>query len=129
VHGSSRRLLLGCAGSAPLRTAGPRRAGPVDLDESLQAAQIRFSLPFTLALEPTADADAALLGIAGPVNGALVGSCGLRSRADGAGLQWFAALDIEPVSVLLHWHDPLLGQQELQRPLLPALKLLDWSLG
>jgi hypothetical protein len=129
VQGSSSRLLLGCAASAPLRTAWQRLAGQVDLDESLQAAQIRFSLPFTLALEPTAEADAALLGIAGPVNGALVGSCGLRSRADGAGLQWFAALDIEPVSVLLHWHDPLLGQQELQRPLLPALKLLDWSLG
>ena len=53
----------------------------------------------------------------------------LRPRADALGLQWFAKLEIVPVSVILYLHDPLLGQQELVRPLLPALKLLDWSLG
>ena len=36
---------------------------------------------------------------------------------------------MEPVQVVLHVHDPLLGEQELVRPLLPAMTLLDWSLG
>jgi hypothetical protein len=65
----------------------------------------------------------------GPVTGAIVGSCGLRPRADGMGMQWFAKLGVEPVCVTLYWHEPLLSMQELQRPLLPALDLLDWSLG
>jgi hypothetical protein len=127
--GSSSKLLLGCVASEPLKVAFERLHGEADLQVSLQSAQTRFSQPFTLALESTAPLEATLLGVAGPVQGALVGGCGLRPRADGVGLQWFVTLEVEPVSVLLHWHDPLLGEQELHRPLLPAIKLLDWSLG
>jgi hypothetical protein len=29
----------------------------------------------------------------------------------------------------MHLHDPLLGQQEMVHPLLPAMSLVDWSLG
>jgi len=57
------------------------------------------------------------------------GACGLRPRADGQGWQWFAQLRVEPVQAVLHVHDPLLGERELVRPLLPAMTLLDWSLG
>lgn len=128
-QGSSSRLSLSCMASQPLQVSWERQPGEADLQASLQAAQLSFSLPFVLALESMATPDAAVANVAGPLQGALVGSCGLRPRGDGVGLQWFASLKVEPVSVALQLHDPVLGQQQCLRPLLPATKLLDWSLG
>jgi len=82
-----------------------------------------------LAVESVARDELAVLNAASLVTGALVGSGGLRLRSDGPGLQWYMTLSIEPANVVMHWHDPLLGQQELLHPLLPAMILLDWSLG
>jgi hypothetical protein len=82
-----------------------------------------------LVVESAARDELAVLNAASLVTGALVGSCGLRMRPEGSGLQWFATLGIEPAEVVMHLHDPLLGQQEMLHPLLPAMTLLDWSLG
>ena len=124
-QGSSTRLSLACAASQPLQAAWERGADDGDLVALLQAAQLSFSLPFTLALESVATPDAAVANAVGPVQGALVGSCGLRPRGDGAGLQWFARLEVDPVSVMMQLHDPITGLQQCVRPLLPATKLLD----
>ena len=128
LGGSASRLRLHCSGrellSAPLV-----RDASTDLAGMLKPAQRAFRQPFFLQIEPLAHAGLALVDIAGPVSGALVGSAGLRLRTDGPGLQWFISLAIEPVSVALRLHDPLLGQRALLHPLLPAIKLLDWSLG
>lgn len=128
-QGSLSKLSLTCAAAEPLKAVWERRAIDADPLQALQSAQCSFRQPFVLALDVVAQPEAAVLGVAGPVLGALVGSCGLRPRADGAGLQWFATLAVEPVSVRLHWHDPLLGQQEFVQALLPAVQLVDWSLG
>jgi hypothetical protein len=82
-----------------------------------------------LVIEALAQDDAAMLNPLGPASGALVGACGLRQRPDGNGLQWFAELAIEPAGVAVQVHDPVLGLQDRLHPLLPALKLVDWSLG
>lgn len=129
VQGSLSKLTLGCVAVEALKATWERTAGEADLLQSLGQAQTTFSQPFTLSLESVARPDAAMLSVAGPVQGALVGSCGLRPLADGSGLEWFVTLEVEPASVLLQWHHPVLGQQELRQPLLPAMKLLDWSLG
>jgi hypothetical protein len=80
-------------------------------------------------MESVARDELAVLNAASAVTGALVGSCGLRPRPEGPGLQWFMTLAVEPANVLLQLHDPLLGQQEMLHPLLPAATLVDWSLG
>jgi len=91
-------------------------------------AQATFRLPFVLQVESVAvDSGAMLEG--GPASGAVVGRCGLRPRADGAGLQWFAQAAIEPVHVEFLVRDPLCGQSAHARCLLPAMPLVEWSLG
>jgi hypothetical protein len=130
LHGSSSRLALHCSGRETLQLSLERLPGDADPAAVLAPAATQFRHPFVLHLESLAQADvAALAGAVGPVGGALVGACGLRARKAGPGLQWFCELAIEPVSVALVVHDPLLGAQSVVRPLLPALKLLDWSLG
>ena len=129
LHGSLSKLTLHCAAAEPLKLSWQRKPADADLLAVLAPAQAKFRQPFVLELEALAQEELAMLGAASPVAGALVGACGLRQRAEGSGLQWFAQLSIEPVAVKLQLHDPLLGQQDLVRPLLPAMKLLDWSLG
>ncbi|MDP9901034.1 hypothetical protein [Variovorax ginsengisoli] len=130
LHGSLSRLVLHCSGRASLQARFERQAEDADLPALLAPAATQFRHPFVLQLESLAQADsAALAGLAGPVSGALVGACGLRARKAGPGLQWFCQLSIEPVCATLMVHDPLLGTQRVMRPLLPALQLLDWSLG
>nr|WP_316643669.1 hypothetical protein [uncultured Roseateles sp.] len=129
LQGSLSHLTLHCAGSAPLQLSWQRGATDADLMATLAPAQTQFRHPFVLQLDAVARDELAVLDIGCPAVGAVVGGCGLRPKADGPGLQWFAKLEIAPVSVILLLHDPLLGQRELVRPLLPAMKLLDWSLG
>ena len=55
---------------------------------------------------------------------------GLRPRSrGGSGFEWFAALRLEAVQLAVQVTDPLLGQHGQTLPLLPAMPLLDWSLG
>jgi hypothetical protein len=128
MQGASCSLSLQCHGRTALQSTWERGAVDAELLPSLTPTQTSFRHPFVLQLEASAQAEAATLGC-GPVTGALVGSCGLRARSDGMGLQWFAKIGIEPVQAKVHWHDPLLGLAEINLPLLPALDLLDWSLG
>jgi hypothetical protein len=129
LHGSSTRLQLHCGACERLQFGWERNADDADPQAVLAPALASFRQPFVLAMDSLAQDELAIVDAAAPVTGALVGSCGLRPRADGLGLQWFVKLSLEPVSVVLNLHDPLLGEQELVRPLLPAMNLVDWSLG
>jgi hypothetical protein len=100
------------------------------LPEVLPLVQTRFSLPLQAELTPLAHSTAAILQAAGPVTGALVGEAGLRPRTrGGSGLEWFASLRLQAVQLPVLTLDPLLGQHHHSLPLLPAMVLLDWSLG
>ena len=129
LGGSLSRLGLHCAAAEPVQAAWERQADDADPLAVLAAATASFRQPFVLVVESAAQEELAVLNAASLVTGALVGSCGLRMRPEGSGLQWFATLGIEAAEVVMHLHDPLLGQQEMLHPLLPAMSLLDWSLG
>jgi hypothetical protein len=129
LHGSLSELSLHCAAANPLKAVFERLPTDGSLASMLPRIQIKFRQPFVLAVRTLAHADLAVLDVVGAVSGALVGSCGLRVRPDGIGLQWFVRLDIQTVSVPLDVHDPLLGRQRQMRTLLPAMTLVDWSLG
>lgn len=128
LMGARARLRLHCPGAVPLavdtETASPE--GP-QLPEA-EPLQIDFQMPFVLAVEAQASPQATLMH-AGPALGGLVGSCGLRPRKDGNGLQWFAQLRVEPTRTWLRLESPWMGRSTLERILLPALPLVDWSLG
>ncbi len=88
----------------------------------------RWRLPFTARLDALAADHAALLQLAGPCSGALVGEAGLRANTHGgSGWEWFATLRLEAVAVPLQCTDPLLGVREWLQPLLPAAVLMQWS--
>ena len=128
LMGARARLRLHCGAAVPLsaevdsQTADGPQLPP---DTPLQLA---FELPFVLAAEAQASAEATLLQ-AGPASGGLVGACGLRPRRDGQGLQWFAQLKVEPVVTRMHLSSPWMGRSTVERSLLPAMTLVDWSLG
>ena len=128
LEGTASRLSLQCLAAEHLQASWDRQAA-ADPQAPLAAAQVQFRHPFVLALESIAWEGLGVATAAAPLSGALAGACGLRPRADGQGWQWFAQLRVEPVQAVLHVHDPLLGERELVRPLLPAMTLLDWSLG
>lgn len=130
ARGGSRSLLcLSTEGSVPLR--GPWMRGPTDAALFAVAAkqQVAVHQRFQLSVEPQADAGLAVLGVAGPLRGAITGAVGLEQRSDGPGLRWFVRLNVEPVVAPLRIADPLLGIQNLLVPLLPAQALVDWSLA
>jgi hypothetical protein len=129
MAGAQSKLTLHCAAAEALRSEWERQPDDADLVEMLKGAKASFRQPFVLVMESVARDELAVLNAASAVTGALVGTCGLRPRPQGPGLQWFVTLAVEPANVLLQLHDPLLGQQELLHPLLPATTLVDWSLG
>lgn len=129
LHGSLSRLELHAAAQVPLQLQFERRLPAEDPMALLARAQCSFTVPFVLRTEPLADASLALLDAAGPVQGVMLGSAGLRQRPQGWGWQWFARLELQPLSVLLSVQDPLLGTRLVPHPLLPAMTVLDWSLG
>jgi hypothetical protein len=129
LGGSLSRLGLHCTASESMQAAWERQPDDVDPQAPLAGAKASFRQPFVLVVESAARDELAMLNAASPVTGALVGSCGLRMRPEGTGLQWFATLSIEPAQVVMQLHDPLLGQEEVLHPLLPAVSLLEWSLG
>ena len=133
VEGPARsRIRLHCAGRSELRMAVAQLGDAAAEGESLKAAMRSWRFPFTLEIEPIAGAEPATLStaaVAVPITGALVGECGLRPRADGAGKQWFFALRSEPVEVRAELSDPLLGSAVVVKKIFPALTLVDWSAG
>lgn len=130
LHGSMSRLTLDCSAAEPLQASFERKPGEADVVAALKSAQIQFRQPFVLQVDAIAQADPpALAVVAAPLAGALVGACGLRASKEGPGLQWFCELRLEAVSAVLLINDPIVGQTTVTRPLLPAMKLVDWSLG
>jgi hypothetical protein len=127
--GSRSLLSLSTDGSAAL--TGVWKRGPQDA--ALFAVAATLQLPvrqhFELTVQSLADAGLAVLGMCGPLRGAISGAVGLEQRPDGPGLRWFVRLNVEPVVAQLRICDPLLGVQILQQTLLPAQVLVDWSQG
>lgn len=124
------RITLRVAGQAPLRQTLRRETTMPGVQAVLGSAVAQWRWPFTLALEPLAGDRAALLQLAGPVSGALVGDAGLRPCTHGtSGWEWYVLLRLEAVTAPLALVDPLLGRQALLQPLLPDAVLVDWSLG
>ena len=113
--------------ATPLQTRWECPDAQTALAEALQPASCSFSQGFELLLTSLPSRSLAMVCAIGPVQGKLTGSFGLRARADQVGLEWFAKLALEPLSVRLQLSHPLLGSQQLSHPLLPALSLLDWS--
>lgn len=130
LHGSHSRLALHCSSAEPLKASFETLPGDADPRAALERAQTRFRQPFVLQVEALAGENpAALLDQAGPLAGAIVGACGLRPCPDRPALEWFCELAVEPVSARFVITDPMLGTTSVVRPLLPALKLVQWSLG
>ncbi len=131
LAGTNTRINLRCSGQAPMRQQirHEGQGGP-SLSELLQASIVSWRFPFDLTLEPIANDAACLLEQAGPLTGAIVGEAGLRPNSKGgSGWEWFVGLRTEAVGAPLKWIDPLLGQGQQSLPLLPAMVLLDWSMG
>jgi hypothetical protein len=130
LSGTKSRITLHLAGQAGLRQVLRREILAPALPEVMLPAVARWSFPVRLSLEPLASESGCLLQLAGPVTGALVGEAGLRPCTKGSsGWEWFAGLRLEPVVAPFQLTDPLLGSMTLRQPLLPALVLVDWSLG
>ncbi len=129
LGGSRARVRLHAKGSTPLRTRVQRDRAEPPWPEALANAKVAFRYPFELDVDPLAVPELAAFYPVAPLSGALVGEAGLRPRLGGSGVQWFLTLRVEPVSTTVLIHDPILGDKLEPRPLLPALTLLDWSLG
>lgn len=129
--GSTRsRITLRLAGTEPLRTELRREAAEPAMGEVMKAAVAHWRWPFVLGIEPQAADSAGLLQQLAPASGALVGEAGLRPCTHGSsGWEWYVQLRIEPVAVPLCTADPLLGDGVATLPLMPAMTLVDWSLG
>ena len=130
LAGTRSRVTLRTAGQSAWRQTLQRETADVPLFDVMLPAVARWRFPFELSLEPVANEAGCLLQQAGPLSGALVGEAGLRPGTRGrSGWEWFVGLRLEPVIAALQVTDPLLGNRALTQPLLPALTLVDWSLG
>lgn len=123
------RVRLNAKGSTPLRTRVLRDTAQPPLLEALANTVVKFNYPFELELDPLAMPELASFYPVAPLTGALVGEAGLRPKPGSGGAQWYLQLRVEPVTTTVLIHDPLLGDKREPRSLLPALTLLDWSLG
>ncbi len=133
VDGDARaQVRIACKSRHELRTTVSQLGETAAEGRSLKAVQQSWRVPMSLELEPLAAPGATTL-VAAPVpqfvTGALAGECGLRPRPDGRGLQWFFALRLEPVDIVVDVVDPLLGRSRRTHKLLPAIWLADWSAG
>ena len=128
--GAKSRVRLAARGEAKLALAVAREAPQPGVAEALLPAVMKLRIPFEVEHDPLASDDGVVCARLGPCSGALVGEAGLRPRlSGGSGWQWYVRLGVEPVLVPAMLHDPLLGQTHRTLALLPALPLLDWSLG
>ena len=133
VDSSTRsRIRVQCKGRRELRMTIAQLGATAPEGQELKSALRTWRFPFTLEIEPLAGAEPATLSAAAvpvPITGALVGECGLRVRADGAGHHWFFALRVEPVAIVVETSDPLLGGARQTRKIFPAMTLVEWSAG
>lgn len=129
LAGARARLRLRAQGSTALRTRILRDAKLPLLPEVLAPTVVKLRYPFELEMDPIVTPDHVALHPTMPATGAIVGEAGLRAKPGSGGVQLFLSLRIEPVATTLAIHDPVLGTSRQARPLLPAMTLLDWSLG
>ncbi|MFL6661345.1 MAG: hypothetical protein ACJ8G7_04155 [Rhizobacter sp.] len=127
--GTRARVRLAARGDAALDVAFERDRPQPPLLDTLLPATLRLRAPFELAFDPLASDDGTVWSEAGPCSGALVAEAGLRPRQGGSGWQWFVRMQLEPVLAPVVVHDPVLGRTRRALALLPALPLVDWSLG
>ena len=120
IAGAARsRIKLSCKGRSELRLALDSHGTPA---QALAEARRSWRFPFTVELEPLATPGIATVyarATPEPASGAIVGECGLRPGADGIGWQWFFGLRVEPLTLTTVVADPLLGNSEHSRMLLP----------
>lgn len=133
VEGPARsRIRIHCTGRSELRMSVAELGGVATEGQDMTSVLRQWRHPFTLEIEPLAGLEPATLGASTgpmPITGALVGECGLRPRADGAGRQWFFALRCEPVTIATELVDPLLGSTRASKTIFAAMPLVDWSAG
>lgn len=131
VLGDSRsRLSLRVDGRAELRPQIARTEAAQELLPTLLSSVVRWHMPLQLSLEPLSHDAAQLLQLDGPCTGAVVGEAGLRPCTHGrSGWEWFVGLRVEAVAAPCRLIDPLLGETRQTLQLLPALELVNWSLG
>ena len=129
--GSTRTSVrLASVGGTTLRFDAAREQIQPPLLETLLPAVLRWRQPLVIDYDPLAIADGSLWCEAGPCSGALTGEAGLRPcLSGGSGWQWYLRLAIEPVLAAVTVQDPVLGKTARTLALLPALQLVDWSLG
>ena len=124
------RVRLRLQGAAPLKQRFTRDQDTPGLLDVLLPVVARWRFNYRIEFDPIAVDEGAVWHDAGPCTGSLVGELGLRpNTSGGAGWQWFARLDTEAVTAPVSVFDPVLGETRRVLPLLPATKLLDWSLG
>lgn len=128
--GASSQLHLVVQGDARLTTTLERLMADAPLAQVLQGAVLRWRWPVRIDFDPEADDTGCLFSELGPATGAVVGSLGLRpDPRRGGAWQWYVSMSIEPVSVRVVVHDPVLGRSESRLALLGSVPLIDWSLG
>lgn len=124
------RLQLRAAGREPLRFRARRDTDAAPLLPALLPARAWARWTFSASFEPLVSADGSLWVRLGPCSGALVAEAGLRPRlSGGSGWEFFLRMDVEPIMLPVTVHDPVLGQVRRTLALLPAMNLVDWSLG
>ncbi|MDE1929823.1 MAG: hypothetical protein KGI36_21790, partial [Burkholderiales bacterium] len=128
-EGARARLALQATGGAALALRLRREAAEPGLLELLLPARTEFEIPLVAELTPLAGDTGALLQAGGPLQGALVGSAGLRPRSGGSGWTWFATLRLAAAALPLVVVDPVLGTRSVTLPLWPEQTLCDWSVG
>jgi hypothetical protein len=122
------RLVVQGKASGPGQIA--REGVEPGLLQAMMLSVVRWRFEFRLEFDPVAVEEGALWSTVSKCTGAMVGEAGLRPRTSGgSGWQWYARLDTEAVTLSVCIHDPLLGQSRQTLSLLPAVKLVDWSLG
>ena len=133
VDGSARsRIRINCKGRSELRMTIAQLGAEAAEGQDLKSARRTWRFPLALEIEPLAGIEPATLGAAAvplPISGALVGECGLRPRADGAGHEWFFTMRLEPVDVVTETLDPLLGTARTSRKIFAPMTLVEWSAG
>jgi hypothetical protein len=128
--GARTHVHLAAHGETRVQWAVAREHAEPPLLSSLMPAVVKFRFPFELSHDPVATDDGIVWSEAGSCTGAIEGVAGLRPRlSGGSGWQWFVRAAVEPVLAPFTVHDPVLGLTRRTLVLLPAMPLLDWSLG
>ncbi len=124
------RMRLSIQSNVPIAWSLERARPQDNLLETLVAKTAQWKLDFQIAFDPIAVEDAAMVSTVSGCTGSLTGEFGLRPRTQGGGgWQWYMRMQTTSVAVDVALHDPVLGVSRKTLSLLPAIKLLDWSLG